>query len=97
MANTDGVHIDTELDEDYDALIRDNHGFTVNGITVTGNVASAAVRQIAWETQHALHRALPDLCGPDFPSTPEERNYHWIEGVSDVRAPSQLPGSVERS
>jgi hypothetical protein len=68
MANTDGVHIDPLLDADYDALTRDNHGFMFNGQAVTGNVAAATVRQIAWETQHTLHRALPELCGSDFPS-----------------------------
>jgi hypothetical protein len=67
MANTDGIHIDSRLDGDYDALTRDNHGFRIDGSSVTGNVASAAIRQIAWETQHTLHRALPDLCGSDFP------------------------------
>jgi hypothetical protein len=71
MANTDGIHVDTQLDVDYDALTRDNHGFMIDGVAVTGNIASASVRQIAWETQHTLHRVLPDLCGPDFPSAPE--------------------------
>jgi hypothetical protein len=88
MANTDAIHIDPELDEDYDALTRDNHGVTVNGITITGNLASASVRQIAWETQHTLHRVLPNLCGSDFPSTPEEGTYYWIEATKDVLAPS---------
>ena len=69
MANTDAVHVDGFLDEDYDALTRDNHGFQYNGKPITGNVATAAIRQIAWETQHTLHRVLPDLCGADFPST----------------------------
>jgi hypothetical protein len=68
MANTDGIHIDSRLDGDYEALTRDNHGFQVNGALVTGNLASAAVRQIAWETQHTLHRARPDLFGSEFPS-----------------------------
>ncbi|GAT01308.1 hypothetical protein [Mycolicibacterium fortuitum] len=69
MANTDGIHVDADLDADYDALTRDNHGFQLDGVMVGGNLASAAVRQIAWETQHTLHRALPALCGPDFPSS----------------------------
>jgi hypothetical protein len=68
MANTDGIHIGSKLDGDYDALTRDNHGFRIDGASVTGSVANAAVRQIAWETQHTLHRVLPDLFGADFPS-----------------------------
>jgi hypothetical protein len=72
MANTDGIHVDPNLDADYDALTRDTHGFVVNGIPVGGNLASAAVRQVVWETQHTLHRVLPDLCGSDFPDTSAE-------------------------
>ncbi|ORX18480.1 hypothetical protein AWC31_14350 [Mycolicibacterium wolinskyi] len=74
MANTDGIHVDPDLDADYDALTRDNHGFQINGVTVTGNLASASVRQIVWETQHTLHRALPSLCGPDFPGSTDDLN-----------------------
>lgn len=70
MANTDAVHVDSELDEDYEALARDNHGFKINDGEVTGNLASATIRQIAWETQHTLHRAFPELCGSEFPSEP---------------------------
>ncbi|UGT98462.1 hypothetical protein KN246_10300 [Mycobacterium intracellulare] len=76
MANTDGIHIDDELDEHYEALTRDNHGFKINGKPVTGNLASATVRQIAWETQHTLHRALPHLCGSRFPGKPESSAGH---------------------
>jgi hypothetical protein len=69
MANTDALHIDTEMDADYDALTRDTHGLEVNGSPITGDLASAAVRQITWETQYTMHHAMPDICGPDFPST----------------------------
>ncbi|OYN79979.1 hypothetical protein [Mycolicibacterium sphagni] len=67
MANTDGIHVDGLLDENYEALTQDNHGFKYNDHPITGNLATAAIRQIAWETQHTLHRALPELCGSDFP------------------------------
>lgn len=97
MANTDGLHIDTELDEDYDALTRDNYGFTINGLLVTGNVAHASVRQIAWETQHTLHRALPHICPADYPSSFAHGDYYFIEGTLDVRVPSPPPGKVPRS
>ncbi|WP_134047890.1 hypothetical protein [Mycobacteroides franklinii] len=72
MANTDAIHVDPDLDADYDALTRDTHGFQFNGIPIGGNLASAAVRQIVWEAQHTLHRVLPDLCGSDFPDSPDE-------------------------
>ena len=74
MANTDAIHIDTELDVDYEALTRDNHGFTLNGMpeTVTGDLASAAIRQIVWETQYTLNHALPEVCGADFPGSRPE-------------------------
>lgn len=85
MANTDGIHVDDLLDEDYDALIQDTHGFQYNGHSITGNVATAAVRQIAWETQHTLHRVLPDLCGPDFPSASPTEGIHTYWRITAVR------------
>ncbi|MDJ0426010.1 hypothetical protein QNA19_08780 [Rhodococcus fascians] len=72
MANTDGIHVDSRLNGRYEALTRDNHGFTMDGAEVTGNVAHAAVRQIAWETQHSLQIALPDLVGTDLPMKRED-------------------------
>lgn len=82
MANTDAIHVDPELDEDYDALTRDNHGFKINDIEVTGNLASAAVRQIVWETQHTLHRAVPDLCPSGFPDVSDELDGHTLLRVA---------------
>jgi hypothetical protein len=70
MANTDAVHVDPVLDEDYEALTRDNHGFKINDLEVTGNLAHATIRQITWETQHTLHRSFPALCQSGFPSKP---------------------------
>jgi hypothetical protein len=87
MANTDAIHVDPKLDADYDALTRDNHGFTINGIPVSGNLASAAVRQIVWETQHTLHRVLPELCGSDFPNKLE-----WPAGHRYYRIAAYGPG-----
>lgn len=74
MANTDAIHVDPDLDADYDALTRDTHGFQFNGVPIGGNLASAAVRQIVWETQYTLSRVLPALCGSDFPDSPDELN-----------------------
>ncbi len=91
MANTDAIHVDPELDEDYDALTRDNHGFTINGIEVTGNLASAAVRQIAWETQHTLHRVVPDLCPSGFPDVSEELDGHTLLRVAAMRKVDSPP------
>lgn len=85
MANTDGIHVDDLLDENYDALTQDNHGFQYNGHPITGNLATAAVRQIAWETQHTLHRVLPELCGPDFPSESPTEGIHTYWRVTAVR------------
>jgi len=85
MANTDAIHVDPELDEDYDALTRDNHGFQINEIEVAGNLASAEVRQIVWETQHTLNRAVPDLCPSGFPDFAEELDGHTLIRVTAIK------------
>jgi hypothetical protein len=99
MANTDGVHIDPLVDVDYDALTRDSHGFAFNGVTVAGNVASAAVRQIAWETQQTLHRVLPEVCGPDFPTKSPcgpENSYWRVAALPEAREASPDSGKLSR-
>lgn len=69
-ANTDGVHIDPELDADYDRIMGavPNMSFgTPAGeqLPVTG-VAAASLRQIAWEVDRSLtaNLALHDIAGP---------------------------------
>ncbi len=96
MANTDGIHIDPTLDGRYDSLTRDDHGFMVDGLPVSGNVAHAAVRQIAWETQHSLQEALPSLVGTDLPmSAPKAPGATQFIRVVPVRkiGPPRPPGA----
>ncbi|MDQ6522018.1 hypothetical protein RB608_00320 [Nocardioides sp. LHD-245] len=54
MANTDGAHFDPFVREDYYHLTSDNGGWSTIGLdgeaaALSGDLASASIRQIAWE------------------------------------------------
>lgn len=63
MANTDAAHFDPFVDVDYYALTSNNGGWSAmrsDGaqVPVDGDIASASVRQIAWEVQATVASVL---------------------------------------
>jgi hypothetical protein len=65
MANTDAAHVDHNQDEEYLKLFSPDATLKIDGNNTEGSVATASVRQVAWEVEQTLLVQYPDLVRPD--------------------------------